>query len=162
MIRRLRKWLRGHSERLLAAVLLPAFFLGTLPQTACICADGHREAACPAMARGKARSGSATCCPSREQTRSCCQAKSCCGSRPASTTGIVARTTSCCHPVVESPAPAVTAKKTDAPAPSKIAATIDPISSLVPLVDVRPALVAANYATPPPLDAVIVYLHLTI
>src|SRR4051794_28727024 len=53
MFRKLFKLARASRERAFALVMLPAFLLGTLPQTACICADGHRQASCPMLAGSK-------------------------------------------------------------------------------------------------------------
>src|SRR5262245_43232510 len=76
MLRPVSKLLRTHSERLLALVLVPALVLGTLPQTACICSDGHVEPACRGLASGSANSCSGcACCQKSERVRSCCRAK---------------------------------------------------------------------------------------
>src|SRR3954453_21498349 len=103
------KLTRACRERVFVLVMLPAFFFGTLPQTDCICADGHREASCPILAgqkasRAGANSGAASCCQRHEDKKQrCCRAKATepanddCGSHG----GIAANTGSCCHPVVE-------------------------------------------------------------
>src|SRR5205809_397178 len=107
---------RVSRERVLSLVMLPAFFLGTLPHTACICADGHREAVCRAGACMAINNGAGattccgcSCCKDRGTpgARSCCQAKSCCAAKHKTTpkNGIAAEN-SCCQPIVEAPAPA--------------------------------------------------------
>src|SRR5437773_899580 len=120
MLRRIKSLARTYRERLLSLVMLPAFFLGTLPHTACICADGHREALCRAGACRSINtaSGATTCCGcsccknrSAGTTRSCCQAKGCCAAKHKAADGIAAKN-SCCRPFVEASAPAVAATKT--------------------------------------------------
>src|SRR5438874_13838811 len=85
MFRRAKKLVYASRERILSLVLLPAFFLGTLPHTACICADGHREAFCRATTcrflaqrSNTDACGQCSCCKgsgSACDKRSCCQAK---------------------------------------------------------------------------------------
>jgi hypothetical protein len=43
-----------------------------------------------------------------------------------------------------------------------LVATIESFSSLASANEIRPALERNSFSTPPPLDAVIVFLHLTI
>src|SRR4051812_7368719 len=124
MSRRMSKLIRAHRERVFSLVMLPAFFLGTLPQAACICADGHRETNCPAMTATRGEHG---CCSkaNKTATKSCCQHGVCqAGNHPTPASGLAAKNGSCCKPVVETPAPAVTTKKTHV-APSTLAATVD-------------------------------------
>src|SRR5207302_6214460 len=106
MFRRAKKLLYASRERILSLVLLPAFFLATIPHTACICADGHREAFCRAtLCRFMSAKGSesaccgCSCCKAgaKCEKRSCCknqqgQAKS---TGAASGTGMIANANSC-------------------------------------------------------------------
>jgi len=67
----------------------------------------------------------------------------------------------CCQPIVENPAPLVPSTKVQAPTKSTLVATVAPIA------EYRPANSFStphwrHPSTPPPLDVVIVYLHLTI
>jgi hypothetical protein len=160
------KRLSVDRESLLSLVLLPAFFLGTLPQTVCICADGHREAACPAIQR---RLAVGTCCQFQDapSKRSCCGPKPCCGAQglhhsSSSGCGIAAQTSSCCQPVIEVPIPAIGTKKADTSAQLAMTAAVEPLSSLLLASELWPTLAAPTQSTPPPLDAVITFLRLTI
>jgi hypothetical protein len=113
MLRRFRKLVWPHRERLLSLVLLPAFVLGTLPQTACICADGHRELSCKAAVCRALAEGSTTaeCCGC-----DCCQQvcgqeqKSCCAKQVVAARQtlfeVTAPPSTCCNPIIEIPAPA--------------------------------------------------------
>jgi len=174
MFRRIRRPVGAHRERILSLVLLPAFFLGTLPQTACICADGHREASCPATSgrilaarTNENKCGGHSCCmpkSSASENRTCCQAKlgqpSSCDT--ASGTTLIAQAGSCCHRIVESPAPVAPSAKSDLVSKSAVVAAIEPIATLWSADRVRPEFERGQHSTPPPIDAVIVYLHLTI
>lgn len=171
MVRRIRKLVWPHRERLLSLVMLPAFFLGTLPHTACICADGHREpfcraAACTASGSSRTACCGCSCCKDRgsHEGRSCCQGKSCQPTNGSSTpaSGLAAKTGSCCQPIVEAPAPAAKTSKVELDKHLVLVATIESFSSLAAANEVRPALERSSFSTPPPLDAVIVFLHLTI
>lgn len=164
---------RNHRGRLLSLVMLPAFFVGTLPHTACICADGHREewcwaAACRTFTTG---GGSAACCgcsccqvcdTSHEQ--SCCQGKSCGAARrrAISREGIAADADACCRPLVEAPAPAALAAKTGAASQVLPLVTVLPPPALLVPVEPRGSCARIRFSTPPPLDTVIVFLHLAI
>lgn len=174
MFQRLQRLASAYRERILSLVMLPAFFLGTLPHTACICADGHREAFCPATACRflGARASENTCsghsCCIREssacENRTCCQAKL---DQPssldtASGTTLIAQTESCCHPIVEAPAAALTSPKSELASKSAFVAAIEPLATLWSADRVRPAFEWNQHSTPPPIDTVIVYLHLTI
>ena len=64
-----RCWLLGTTV-ILSLALLPAFLYGTLPHTACICADGHREEHCRALAGKRCDKSSAVSAPC-----SCCRAR---------------------------------------------------------------------------------------
>jgi hypothetical protein len=173
MFRGMKKLVSTHRERLVSLVLLPAFFFGTMPHTACICADGHREEFCKAaLCRAIGNGSTATtccgcsCCKGRgaHEGRSCCQAKSCQpangGAAPAN--GIAAKTGSCCQPFFEAPAPAVVSGNADLGSQlTFVAATALP-TIFIGADEFQPTLARSSFSTPPPLDAVIVFLHLTI
>jgi hypothetical protein len=172
VFRTIRKLVWPHRERLLSLVMLPAFFLATLPHAACICADGHRESSCRIAAcktltseTSKTACCGCRCCKDRgsHQGRSCCQGKSCQPTNGSSTpgNGLVAKT-GCCQPIVEAPAPAAKTSKVELDKHLVLVATIESFSSLAAANEVRPALKGNSFSTPPPLDAVIVFLHLTI
>ncbi len=156
-----------------AALLVPAFLLATLPQSTCICADGHKEpncnpSACCAIAQGK---GDGLCCgcscrkPGTDGTpQCCCRSKD----RPADPVtkpafGLNAKTGNCCNPFVEAPPPAVGEKTSELASPFKAVFAALPVVHLASVVPasstIRPL---DNHHGPPPLDAVIVFLHLTI
>lgn len=172
MLRHVRKLVRLHRERLLALVMLPAFFLATLPHSACICGDGHREAhcnraVCCALNQGEASTISCGCafCKTKGdgKTGCCCQSKN--GPvKPAkdSPPGLAAKTGTCCHPYLEAPAPAVAVKKQAATSQSDVAVSLtssQTCSDRAPFCVARRVL---DYRGPPPRDAVIVFQHLTI
>lgn len=170
MFRKVKKLAAVYRERLVSLMLLPAFFLATMPHTACICADGHREAFCrAALCRlmssefGESACCGCSCCKARAtcEKRSCCKAKHC-QQKPIDGTGLIAITGSCCHPYVEVPAPAVTVGKTDLKANSTLVTAIAPLPILLPADNIRATFERVHHSTPPPLDTVIVYLHLTI
>ena len=160
-------------SRAFAAVLVPAFLLATLPHSACICADGHKEpscnvSACCAIAQGK---GDGVCCgcscckQNSDGTRSCCCQSKHAPAGPAKNpvSGLNAKTGSCCHPIVEAPVPAAGAKKSELPSQKNLVLRALPT---LPFISVLPAQSTTrpldNHHGPPPLDAVIVFLHLTI
>ena len=160
-------------SRAFAAVLVPAFLLATLPHSACICADGHKEpscnaSACCAIAQGK---GDGVCCgcscckPNSDGTPpSCCQSKhgpTDPAKRPAS--GLNAKTGSCCHPITEAPVPAAGTKKSELPSQKSLVVRALPTLQFISVLPTRStAHLPDNHHGPPPLDAVIVFLHLTI
>src|SRR4030095_13225105 len=80
MFRRIAKQMHAHREPIVSLLLMPAFLIGTMPHTACICADGHREVVCPAMA-GRFTLQRSNAGASSE--RSCCSAKVGCCSQPS-------------------------------------------------------------------------------
>ena len=173
MVRTIKKLVWPHRERILSLVMLPAFLLGTLPHTACICADGHREPCCRAGACMSSASTSSrtaccgcSCCKDRSspEGQACCSGKSCCAGKHSSkpVDGLAAKTGSCCHPFVEAPAPAAKTSKVELDKQLPLLATIESFSSLAAANEVRPALERNSFSAPPPLDAVIVFLHLTI
>ena len=172
MMRRVRKLVWPHHERLLALVMLPAFFLATLPHTFCVCGDGHREVRCNAAACLAIKQGDATgvccgctCCPSGKSGKSCCsrQAKLArSGSKQCPLHGWSAKHGNCCTPTVDTPAPLRgVVKISHAP---QLDLALGEIQSPI-LADAAPPRIARralDYHGPPPLDAVIVFLRLTI
>ncbi|HEX5104011.1 MAG TPA: hypothetical protein VFV87_09390 [Pirellulaceae bacterium] len=169
MFGRFRKLAARSRQRLLSLVMLPAFFLATLPHTACICGDGHRVARCNAVACCAIKAGKSTgvscgcpCCQSHSGKPCCCkakQAKPACDKCPLP--GLAAKTGNCCQPVIEAPAPAKSVEKVSPVSPLDVA-----IGGLPPtFADAAPGLLARrvlDHHGPPPVDVVIVYLHLTI
>ena len=164
MFHRFSSLIRFHSKGILSLALLPAFLYGTLPHTACICADGHREDHCRALAAPRcdktpAANTQCSCCKARrDDARNCCQAKE---NKTHQRTGLIAAGT-CCHPIVEAPAPLVPSVKADAVAKSTLLPAFAPIAEPWFAASYRPLRHSDHLATPPPLDVVIVYLRLTI
>ncbi|MBW8883664.1 MAG: hypothetical protein JF612_02570 [Planctomycetia bacterium] len=154
---------------------MPAFLYAALPHTACICADGHREEHCRVLAgqrcdKTPAASASAAGNPAASTQFSCCKAcqetrdaRSCCPAKESQTpqTGLMAAG-QCCHPVVEAPAPLVLSAKAAAAEKSTLVTAIAPITEPWFVDTYRPIRHSDHLSTPPPLDVVIVYLHLTI
>src|SRR5207302_8286938 len=103
------------------------------------------------------------CCKNRSssQARSCCGHKS---AKPGSTplNGLMAKSGSGCQPIVEAPAPAAASKKAELGSELKLVAATLFVAPLAVPVDARPSLDRSSFSTPPPLDAVIVFQHLTI
>jgi hypothetical protein len=162
MILRLFSQLRFTRHGFLSLALLPAFLYGTLPHTACICADGHREEHCRALSRHTSAPQSAaksecSCCKAREGAPSCCQA----GEHQSSACHLLTTAGTCCQPIVESPAPLVPSAKVQSPEKSALLATVAPIPEYWS-ADSFCTPHWRHLSTPPPLDVVIVYLHLTI
>jgi hypothetical protein len=157
----------GFRERLLSLVMVPAVLLGTLPHTACICADGHREEFCQAIVcrntgtpRLETKNGG--CCRAKasgSKTKNCCQTSN---SHAHSGCQLGAATGSCCNPIVESPAPVVISGKAELAAKSLVVAAIEPPNLIWTSANAWPTLPLTVHSTPPPVDTVIVYLHLTI
>ena len=169
----IKRMLQIHRERIVSLVLLPAFFLASLPQSACICGDGHRERFCsPGHCRAclvlvnAASKDAHSCCHGHngKNAQSCCDAKHDEGTPPGdpSGCGLAAQHTCDCHGTVDLPAPAEVSKKSDGSGHSSLTAIVDLPSAFVETIEYWPALSQALDSTPPPLDAVIVYLHLTI
>jgi|SRR5262245_24155592 len=163
MISRLIAQLQFTRRGLLSLALLPVFLLGTIPNTACICADGHREEHCRALIRGNAAAKSSSksgccCCKPQNDAPSCCQAAD---HQPQTPAGLIA-SGSCCHPIIESPAPLAASAKDHAPAKSTLVATLATIDSFWAADATHPTPSWRHLSTPPPIDVVIVYLHLTI
>lgn len=164
---------RTYREKILSLVMLPAFFLATLPHTACICADGHREPSCQAavcrsLAKGSSMTAccGCTCCSHRgsNEPRSCCQAKqkqqSSSDHHPISGSAVAAK--GCCKPFVESPAPAAVAAKGKLVSELTLAAVALTPTTMLSASELWPTFERPQQAMPPPLDAVIVFQHLTI
>jgi len=171
MFREVKRRLRRHRERVLSLVLLPAFFLGTMPHTDCICGDGHREVfSTPGNCRACLNSASAA------KGRSCCQTqaspeqRSCCGikhgqepvSGDATDTSCAAKPNCCCKAVIAIPSPVTLSKSSGRTVPPASAAIVESTPAYISAKELGPASEWVRNATPPPLDAVIVYLHLTI
>ena len=170
MFRRLRKLVRSHREKLLSLVILPAFFLATLPHGACICGDGHREAfcnlsICHAIYQGKATGVccGCSCCKNKcDEQRSCCHSKH----RPAEpvkspVSGIGANTGTCCHPIIETPAPALELARLVLNSHWNVPIA-SPTIALADATESHGTRFVFDYHGPPPRDAVIVFQRLTI
>jgi len=173
MFRQLTKQVRASREKIISLLLVPSILLGTMSHTVCICADGHREEFCQAVLRGppgKASSnavhGGCSCCkdPDSHSVPSCCKGKAshASGGSTAPAEGASAKNGSCCHPSVEAPAPASGSGKADVGWQLTQVATIDLPPVLLSADEFQPTLDRSSFATPPPIDAVIVFLHLTI
>jgi hypothetical protein len=173
MFRGMKRLVRAYRERVISLVLLPAFFLAAMPHSACICGDGHRELFCsPGHCRaclsrsGDTAAGGHSCC----QGHVSCEARTCCGTKhdektPAgdtSSTSVIAKHGCCCKGVVEVPAPAAVSKKSDLAGPTAFVAIVEPATAFVSANELWPSFERISHSTPPPLDAVIVFLHLTI
>jgi hypothetical protein len=76
--------------------------------------------------------------------------------------GFAAARNSCCHPIIEAPAPVSTPSKVQLLDHSPFVAAIVPLPLLLPTVEGLPSFERIHCSTPPPLDAVIAYQHLTI
>jgi hypothetical protein len=76
--------------------------------------------------------------------------------------GLAAKTNSCCQPIIEAPAPTSKASKIELVDQLPTIAAIAPLPLLLPAFEVCSSIDRIHTATPPPLDAVIVFLHLTI
>ena len=171
MFRRIRKLVWSNRERLLSLVMLPAFVLTTLPHTACICADGHREEFCRAAACRAINSGDVksvccgcSCCKDRgsDGVRTCCKTKHQAPSRSVPADGLAAKPATCCQPVIAVPATAIKTKKVELESTLQFVTAIEFVTTHWGTDDFRPAIAWNSFATPPPLDAVIVFQHLTI
>lgn len=171
MFRLATKLVRSHRERFLSLVMVPAFFLATLPDVDCICADGQRRAhcnllACCAAKDGKTASGSCGCssstCNPAEKGAACCMA----AHQPIDATqnelpAFLARNTGCCNPYLEAAAPAVLAGKfTELQSPTSIGLVAP--QTLAYEGAANAVSRAFDYHGPPPRDAVILFQHLTI
>jgi len=132
--------------------MLPVFVVGTLPQVACICADGHREMACPKL-KGGVEKHVRSCCAGkvREQVR-----------QPLPTSGIGARVVSCCRVVIESPPATVVVKQSRATDELTHIDASDRFVSHTAEPSFRTVRSEAAHWQPPPRDAVIWFSRLTI
>jgi hypothetical protein len=168
-----KKLVRDHRERFLSLVLLPAFFLGTIAHTECICGDGHREQFCTpgncrqCLSRSSAANVSDhSCCKAHasHEKRSCCRIKPC--KQPqadgAVNTSLAANNGCCCKAVIEVPAPVTVGKKSDLTGYSAVVAAIESVPDYVTANELWPSFDWIRHSTLPPVDAVIIYLHLTI
>ena len=102
------------------------------------------------------------CCRAKSASsdaKNCCQATQ---SQSGSSTRLEISTGCCCNPIIEAPAPIVTAAKVDLAAKSLLAATIEPERWFESSESFRSALSSNQLSTPPPIDVVIVFQHLTI
>jgi hypothetical protein len=167
MFRRVTNLARVYRERVFSLALVLVFLLGTLPHTACICADGHREEHCQALAcrnlaTRQAKMQKCSCCRDKvggATEPSCCLAKE---SQVEFDVDLIRAAGSCCNPIVEAPSPMAVSSKVNSASKALVFATIEPPSLFDLAEHVPPATGWNNRSTPPPLDAVIVYLHLTI
>jgi len=162
MLHRAVKLVVANREKLVSLVLLPAFFLGSLPQTACICADGHREASCPMLRQQQAESARSCCQKSASAPKSCCKNGSSKTNQLPSKCQVAAQGRSCCHPVIEAPAAAAAAKRSEVdnqPLQLTVSASA---SSFVVAAELWPTTIPTIDSTPPPRDVVIELSRLTI
>lgn len=171
MFRGVKRLMRSHRERVFSLVLLPAFLLGTLPHTDCICGDGHREPFCTpghcraCLSRSSASgAGGHSCCKSHASSEkpSCCAGKQCERSPAGGPTSVAAKQGCCCKGIIEVPTPVTLAKKSELTGHSMVAAILESPQTYVSAAELWPSFECVSRSMPPPLDAVIVYLHLTI
>jgi hypothetical protein len=166
MLRKLRYQARFNRQRLISLVLIPAFSAGTLPHTACICADGHREEHCraiqPLVVPHGTSAAKCNCCSSRSTAGAAgnvsCHGR---GLQVASPSALTIGK-SCCQPIIEGPASAIPVSKTDVHLGAKCVGLAFTQDSTLPGASISFSRPAAHPGGPPPLDAIIVYLHLTI
>jgi hypothetical protein len=76
--------------------------------------------------------------------------------------GLVISTGSCCHPIIEAPVAAIATNKAKQASDQLVEAVVHPLPALASTVAIRSSFERVHSSTPPPFDAVIVYLHLTI
>jgi len=162
MLRKAKKLALASREKLVSLVLLPAFFLGSLPQTACICADGHREATCPMLGQQAAEAGRSCCQKATSAAKSCCKNCSAKSNQSPSACHIAAQGNSCCQRVIEAPAAASVAKRSDVDNQSLQLTIGATASSFVVAAHLWPTTIPAIDSTPPPRDVVIELSRLTI
>jgi hypothetical protein len=162
-----------HGKRLVSLVLLPAFFLGTVPQVTCICSAADGQAAgghpsCPTKPRGERETrcsdsptGGSCCQHSAKPVEpSCCQPKQAVG--PVSSPEPLASCGGCCHQVIAPPAPAQTQEKSGAPKPQAFDFIIAELPPPSVLANAQARFTLGARHAPPPLDLVIVLRRLTI
>jgi hypothetical protein len=164
---------RAWRKRLAALALAPLVFLGTLPHSACHCDRGPHEAFCRVAPSGSKNAAAPAA------TRACCLARRAKSRRldaPAEGGGQLPPRSGCGAPRATAPWGACCGKAWEPALPAtlsdstKITGGFDGLALApvklgiaVALAD-RCAFHLRHFprATPPPLDAVIVYLHLTI
>jgi hypothetical protein len=159
MIRTAKKLVLASREKIVSLVLLPAFFLSALPQTACICADGHREAACPALRRHTSESAGGCCQTRMSRERSCCKNKA---TQLAASCYIAVHAGSCCHLVIDGPTPATVAKPGGGGEQWMLIAACPAEPVFSSAAELWPTASPAFDSTPPPRDVVIELTRLTI
>lgn len=170
MFRHITKRLRSHREQLLSMLLIPAFVMSSLPKTACICSDGHSELSCPAIScralHTELASCGCSCCKATDDAHSkaCSHGKTCCSKKGTQHTpdGVTALSDCCCHPYVEVPVPILVTKRAEQSTDISLTLPVAPLPLLLSAVEFRPTFPQDNSSIPPPFDAVIVFLHLTI
>jgi hypothetical protein len=156
MFRRVRNLVRAHRERLLALVMLPAFVWATLPHAACICLAGHCKTICNTA-------GCACCQPASSTSSCCCRAESP-ENAPVQSSGpalAAAPAGHCCHPILQSPPPAKPVEKLTLPSQWDHVFSFELLGS-AGVEQHHTAQRGPDDHGPPPLDAVIVFVHLTI
>jgi hypothetical protein len=141
---------------MLSLALAAVFFLGMLPRTACLCADGHRDALCPMM-RHRAAAASIS---NVKAVKSCCHKRA--ANIVAPQIAIGAKAGSCCQRIVEGPPVAVVEKPTDCASGWLLVTAIEMSASYADVARHWPATERFNGCMLPPLDAVIVFSRLTI
>ena len=153
------------QARVMALLLVPAIILGTTPRNACACADGHLEFSCNARTCSAKDQQGRCCCAKTNVGKSCCATKKVTNSRSgcADSTGLQIKSQSCCCTPVLIASPAITLAK-ESPAVEN--STTNFVATAMLPCEMWPTLVqrnsfACNHA-PPPVDRVIVFLHLTI
>jgi hypothetical protein len=160
-------------SRAFAAMLVPAFLCATLPHSACFCADGRKETTCNAavccrIAAGENTSGpgcGCSCCQpfNGQQPRTCCLAETQIEPSKDSDSPRNARSVPCCKPVVQAPTPVARGKMEAPPTHKDLTWEFLPALHFVSNVPASPSIRPLDdYHGPPPLDAVILFLHLTI
>jgi hypothetical protein len=154
---RVLKIAKAYRARMISLVMLPAFFFGSLPQTACICAGGHREPRCQAMACGVHRHASSE----GNDKRSCCQGKVTSGGSTAEN-AVAACATCCCNPIAAPPPPTAEARKLERFAKLAFKSIVSVAPSHVAAHSFAADVLRAKEHVSPPVDRVIVLLHLTI
>src|SRR5688500_13704733 len=173
MVGKAKKLVRAFRDKVTTPALLAVFLVGTFPHPACICADGHREPLCRvAICRllgQEMNAGASSACSHCKGTvelenRSCCRVTP---SAPApvghvSQPSLIAKTGTCCRPFVKPQTPMAAATKVSVLPISTLIAAITPLLFSCAAENDPLALSWALNATPPPLDGIIVFQHLTL
>lgn len=171
--RLLSRWGGRVVVRAIALLLVPAVLLGGVPQSLCLCAEGGTARACASPGCCQRRSGGASssgchcaCCAAiRGQPRSCCAgrgvARASHGRIPLPA-GLHAAQVggTCCRQQVASPAPAAVEKNSTWTSAATASCGDVPL-----LADFQHGFLSARSDGSlhlPPLDRVILFLHLTI